>query len=166
MLLCVPLLVLLYLRIQQRRRKFAAQYGNLGLVRNAAGGGPGVRRHVPAMIFLTGITLLLISMARPQATVSVPRGGDARVDLAAVLDELGRRECNDVLVEAGPTLAAQFLQQALCDELIVYFAPKVLGPDAKPMFALEPLQRLEDALQFRMLSAELVGADLKVTLAR
>ena len=72
-LLCVPLLVLLYLRIQERRRKFAAQYGSLGLVRNTAGSGPGARRHIPAMIFLTGITLLLISMARPQATVSVPR---------------------------------------------------------------------------------------------
>ena len=50
-LFCVPLLVLLYLRMQQRRRKFAAQYGSLGLVHNAKGDGPGVRRHIPALIF-------------------------------------------------------------------------------------------------------------------
>ena len=37
------------------------------------GAGPGLRRHIPALIFLGGITLLLISMARPQATVSLPR---------------------------------------------------------------------------------------------
>ena len=59
-LLCVPLLVFLYVRMQQRRRKFAAQYGSLGLVHNTKGAGPGARRHIPALIFLTGITLLLI----------------------------------------------------------------------------------------------------------
>ena len=48
-LLCVPLLVLLYLRLQQRRRKFAAQYGSLGLAHNAKGIGPGMRRHIPAL---------------------------------------------------------------------------------------------------------------------
>ena len=98
--------------------------------------------------------------------VSVPAGPDGRVDIASVLLELGRRECNEVLVEAGPTLASRILASALCDELIVYFAPKILGADAKAMFQLDPLGRLEDALQFRIQSADVVGTDLKVTLAR
>ena len=98
--------------------------------------------------------------------VSVPAGPDGRVDIASVLLELGRRECNEVLVEAGPTLASRILASALCDELIVYFAPKILGADAKAMFQLDPLGRLEDALQFRIQSADVIGTDLKVTLAR
>jgi diaminohydroxyphosphoribosylaminopyrimidine deaminase / 5-amino-6-(5-phosphoribosylamino)uracil reductase len=98
--------------------------------------------------------------------VSVPAGADGRVDIAAVLLELGRRECNDLLVEAGPKLASLLLALELCDELIVYFAPKILGPDAKAMFQLDPLRRLEDALQFRIQSADVIGTDLKVTLAR
>ena len=49
----------------------------------------------------------------------------------AVLRELGRRQCNDVLVEAGPTLAGQFLELDLADELVVYLAPMLLGPQAR-----------------------------------
>lgn len=98
--------------------------------------------------------------------VSAPAGADGRVDIAAVLLALGQRECNDVLIEAGPRLASRVLALGLCDELIVYFAPKILGADAKAMFALDPLQRLEDALQFRIHSAEMIGTDVKITLAR
>ncbi|MGH8189168.1 MAG: bifunctional diaminohydroxyphosphoribosylaminopyrimidine deaminase/5-amino-6-(5-phosphoribosylamino)uracil reductase RibD, partial [Steroidobacteraceae bacterium] len=52
-----------------------------------------------------------------------PLAEDGRIALGHVLEELGRRQCNDVLVEAGPTLAGQFLQLGLADELIVYLAP-------------------------------------------
>ena len=72
-LFCVPLLVLLYLRIQARRRRFVARYGSLGLVHDAIGKGIGVRRHIPGMIFLAGITILIFSLARPQATISLPK---------------------------------------------------------------------------------------------
>jgi diaminohydroxyphosphoribosylaminopyrimidine deaminase / 5-amino-6-(5-phosphoribosylamino)uracil reductase len=96
----------------------------------------------------------------------VPPGVDARVDIAAVLAQLGRRECNELLVEAGPTLASRMLALDLCDELIVYVAPKILGADAKPMFQVDSLQRLEDALHFRIRNAEIIGTDLKLTLSR
>jgi len=55
------------------RHRFAARYGSLGLVHDALGSGIGFRRHVPAMIFLAGITILIFSLARPQATIDVPR---------------------------------------------------------------------------------------------
>src|SRR6266511_3916972 len=73
LLLSVPLLVLLYFFLQRRRRRFAARFGSLGLVHDAMGGDPGLRRHVPSLIFLGGVTILLISMARPQATLNLPR---------------------------------------------------------------------------------------------
>ena len=72
-LLAVPLLVLVYFRLQARRRKFAARYGSMGLIQDAKGSGLGLRRHIPALIFLVGISILLFSLARPQATVSVPK---------------------------------------------------------------------------------------------
>lgn len=97
---------------------------------------------------------------------NVPSGVDGKVEIAAVLRELGRRGCNDVLVECGPTLAGRLLTSALYDELIVYFAPKILGADAKPMFQLDSLLRLEDALQFRLRNAQVIGTDLKVTVTR
>ncbi|HEY9526093.1 MAG TPA: hypothetical protein VIR02_03360, partial [Anaerolineales bacterium] len=73
MLIAVPFLVLLYVLLQRRRHSFAARYGSLGLVHDGAGKGLGMRRHVPALIFLAGITILLFSLARPQATVGVPK---------------------------------------------------------------------------------------------
>ena len=48
----------------------------------------------------------------------------------SVLQELGRRECNDVLVEAGPTLAGGFCSR-LVDELVLYVAPMLLGAQAR-----------------------------------
>ncbi len=93
----------------------------------------------------------------------VALGEDGRVDLRAVMSELGARLCNDVLVEAGPTLCGQLIQQALVDELVVYIAPKLLGPDAKPMVQVPVLTALEQAAVFSLLSNERIGDDVKLT---
>jgi diaminohydroxyphosphoribosylaminopyrimidine deaminase/5-amino-6-(5-phosphoribosylamino)uracil reductase len=89
---------------------------------------------------------------------------DGHVDLQNVLAELGRRECNDVLVEAGPTLAGKFLQLGLADELIVYIAPIILGSEARAMALLPPLYRIEDVLRYTLRHMERIGADVKLTL--
>jgi diaminohydroxyphosphoribosylaminopyrimidine deaminase/5-amino-6-(5-phosphoribosylamino)uracil reductase len=96
--------------------------------------------------------------------VGAPLDADGHVDLQNVLAELGRRECNDVLVEAGPTLAGRFLQLGLADELIVYIAPVVLGPEARAMALLPPLYRIEDVLRYTLLDMQRIGADVKLTL--
>jgi diaminohydroxyphosphoribosylaminopyrimidine deaminase/5-amino-6-(5-phosphoribosylamino)uracil reductase len=98
--------------------------------------------------------------------ITLPADTSGGIDLLALFRELGRRECNDVLVEAGPRLAGRILALDLCDELIVYFAPRVLGPDARAMFDLPSIQRLQDSLQFRLQGAESIGPDLKVSLTR
>lgn len=87
----------------------------------------------------------------------------ARVDSATVLRELGRREINDVLVEAGPTLSGRFISSGLCDELVVYFAPKLFGPEAKPMFVIPEIQNVQDSLQFELRGTETIGPDVKLT---
>ncbi len=69
-----------------------------------------------------------------------------RADLRCLLAELGRRGCNEVLVEAGATLAGAFLQEKLVDELIVYMAPKLLGSTARPLFTL-PFESMERSTQ-------------------
>lgn len=89
---------------------------------------------------------------------------DGHVDLQNVLAELGRRECNDVLVEAGPTLAGRFLQLGLADELIVYIAPILLGSEARAMALLPPLERIEDVLRYALHGMQRVGQDVKLTL--
>ncbi|MBB6091540.1 diaminohydroxyphosphoribosylaminopyrimidine deaminase/5-amino-6-(5-phosphoribosylamino)uracil reductase [Povalibacter uvarum] len=96
--------------------------------------------------------------------IRVSADADGRVDLDHVLRELGTLQCNDVLVEAGPTLAGRLLQSGLADELIVYIAPVLLGPDARPMAQFPRLEKLSDRLQFALHRSETVGADLKLVL--
>jgi diaminohydroxyphosphoribosylaminopyrimidine deaminase/5-amino-6-(5-phosphoribosylamino)uracil reductase len=85
-----------------------------------------------------------------------------RVSLAEVLTELGRRQCNDVLVEAGPTLSTAFIQAGLADELVVYLAPVLLGPDARAMTTLSKLEELAAARRFFLVSHDRIGDDLRL----
>jgi diaminohydroxyphosphoribosylaminopyrimidine deaminase / 5-amino-6-(5-phosphoribosylamino)uracil reductase len=94
--------------------------------------------------------------------IAGPLDEQGRIALPQVLEELGRRQCNDVLVEAGPTLAGRFLQLGLADELIVFLAPVMLGADARPMAVLAGLNRIEDAARYTLKDLRRVGDDLKL----
>ena len=72
-------------------------------------------------------------------------------------------QCYEVLVEAGASVAGSFLQQQLVDELIVYQAPCLLGTQARPMVAINPLS-LAQQLRFDIQRHEQLGSDLKLTL--
>lgn len=69
----------------------------------------------------------------------------------------------DVLVEAGPTLAAAFLEAGLVDELIVYLAPTLLGSQARPMFNLA-LSRMQEQYRLQITELSQVGQDIRVIL--
>jgi len=86
-----------------------------------------------------------------------------QIDPAVLLDELGRRQVNEVLVEAGHTLAGAFLASGLWDELVLYLAPRFLGDDARPLAALR-FPSLDAALGAKIVVHERVGDDLKLTL--
>ena len=111
MLLSVPLLVLFYIFLQGRRRRFAARYGSLGLVNDNAGSGIGMRRHIPALIFLAGITILLFSLARPQATVSVPKIEGTVMLTFDVSGSMAAEDLQPTRMEAAKLAARQFVEQ-------------------------------------------------------
>lgn len=98
--------------------------------------------------------------------VAAELSADGRVDLDFVLSELGRRMCNDVLVEAGPTLVGRILQLGLADEMIAYVAPVLLGPDARAMANLPALQTLDQAQRYTMHAVDRIGDDVRLTLRR
>jgi diaminohydroxyphosphoribosylaminopyrimidine deaminase/5-amino-6-(5-phosphoribosylamino)uracil reductase len=98
--------------------------------------------------------------------VAAELDADGRIDLDFVLQELGRRMCNDVLVEAGPTLVGRILQLGLADEIVAYVAPVLLGPDARPMASLPALQTLDAAQRYTMHAVERIGDDVRLTLRR
>jgi diaminohydroxyphosphoribosylaminopyrimidine deaminase/5-amino-6-(5-phosphoribosylamino)uracil reductase len=89
---------------------------------------------------------------------------DGRIDLDSMLQELGRRMCNDVLVEAGPTLVGRILQLGIADELIAYIAPTLLGPDARAMARLPLLKTLDQAQRYTLHTIDRIGDDVRLTL--
>jgi diaminohydroxyphosphoribosylaminopyrimidine deaminase/5-amino-6-(5-phosphoribosylamino)uracil reductase len=87
--------------------------------------------------------------------------GAGKVDLPALMLELGRREINEVHVEAGAKLNASLVREGCVDELLVYLAPSLIGA-GQGMFALPPLGRLADKIALRFHAVTPVGADLRI----
>jgi diaminohydroxyphosphoribosylaminopyrimidine deaminase/5-amino-6-(5-phosphoribosylamino)uracil reductase len=92
--------------------------------------------------------------------------GTTRLSLPDVLDRLGRREINELWVEAGARLAGRLLDEALADELILYIAPKLLGPKARPLADIADVQQLKDARRLAIIETRQIGEDLRIRLRR
>ncbi len=85
----------------------------------------------------------------------------AKVDLQAMVLDLAQREINELHVEAGFKLNGSLLKAGVVDELLLYTAPKLLGPGMG--IANTPvLVQLGDAVQLDFKSADLVGEDLRI----
>lgn len=87
---------------------------------------------------------------------------EGRVDLLAVLEELGRRGMTDALVEGGPTVAGDAVERSLVDRFIFYLAPKLLGPAGLASIGELAAPNIADARDLTVLSVRRVGADLKI----
>ena len=93
--------------------------------------------------------------------VEVPADAQGKTDLAAVLADLATRGVNELHVEAGHQLNGSLLKASLVDELLVYLAPKMLGP-GRGMAAFGPLERLADGLSLAFIESTAVGPDLRI----
>ena len=89
-------------------------------------------------------------------------GSAGQVDLQALLAELARRGCNEVLVESGARLAGAFWQAGLVDELLLYLAPTLLGSLARPLLEL-PLAQMAEAPRLQISEVRAVGGDWRIT---
>jgi len=105
-------------------------------------------------------------MALSPATAAAGQGQDApgRVDLVALFAELARREVNEVLVEAGPTLAGAALQAGLVDELVLYLAPHLMGDFARGLLRLPGLAEMRQRIPLELTDLRHLGPDLRLTL--
>lgn len=87
---------------------------------------------------------------------------DGKVDLAAVLEELGRRQITDVLVEGGPTVAGDLVERNLLDRYVFYVAPKMLGHLGLSAIAGLVVTNVAEARELTITGVHRVGADIKV----
>ncbi|HJV28490.1 MAG TPA: bifunctional diaminohydroxyphosphoribosylaminopyrimidine deaminase/5-amino-6-(5-phosphoribosylamino)uracil reductase RibD [Aromatoleum sp.] len=85
-----------------------------------------------------------------------------KVDLSALMLELGRRGFNEVHAEAGFRLNGSLLREGCVDELLLYLAPMLVGDAAQGLFNLAELTRLDEAVRLDVRDLRRVGEDLRL----
>jgi diaminohydroxyphosphoribosylaminopyrimidine deaminase/5-amino-6-(5-phosphoribosylamino)uracil reductase len=85
-----------------------------------------------------------------------------KVDLAAMMRELGRRELNEVHVESGNRLNGALMRAGVVDELLIYLAPQLLGDVARGMFDLGALTSLGQRVDLQIGDLRRIGPDLRL----
>ncbi|WP_438997841.1 bifunctional diaminohydroxyphosphoribosylaminopyrimidine deaminase/5-amino-6-(5-phosphoribosylamino)uracil reductase RibD [Variovorax beijingensis] len=99
------------------------------------------------------------------ATITYLPNAQGKVDLAAMLRDLARREVNELHVESGHKLNGSLLREGLVDELLVYLAPKLIGDGldmASGIHTGGPLADLAGALPLEFRTIEQIGPDLRI----
>ena len=132
-LLIVPVLVVGYIVRERRRPRNAARFANLALLPNVVDHAPGARRHLPVVILLVAFSLLVVGVARPHASVSVPRE-EATVILA--LDVSNSMRANDV--QPTRLAAAQAAAEAFVAKVPKKFQVGVVTFASRATVALPP----------------------------
>ena len=130
-----------------------------------------------APLFIAGRAVFIYAAARNDAKAAILEAKGAKiiylsghhadgtptgkVDLAAMLRDLGQREINELHVEAGHKLNGSLVREGLVDEFLVYLAPKLIGQGAD-MANFGPLTNLADAMTLTFKSTDMVGPDLRI----
>jgi len=110
-LVLVPIFVATYLWLQQRRRDQLARYGDAGLMPGSASRGrSGVRRHLPAVLFLLALTILIVALARPQTVLSLPRLEGTVVMAFDVSGSMAADDLKPTRLDAAKAAATDFVQ--------------------------------------------------------
>ncbi|SCC12304.1 bifunctional diaminohydroxyphosphoribosylaminopyrimidine deaminase/5-amino-6-(5-phosphoribosylamino)uracil reductase RibD [Gilliamella intestini] len=105
-------------------------------------------------------------IAKQNTKLIIESSSCKQINLSKLFALLAEKQINSVWVEAGAHLAGALIEQDLVDELIIYYAPKLLGHNALDMCILPNLQKLSLAPQFEFESIAMVGDDLRVILKR
>jgi Ca-activated chloride channel family protein len=164
LLLALPVLVLLYLWLLYRRKKNTVRFASLALVKQAAGKGPGWRRHVPPALMLTAIAALLVATARPLAIVTLPSQQET---IILAMDVSGSMQATDVL--PNRLVAAQEAAKAFIRELPRSVRVGVVSFAGTAAVVQPPTQSREDIVaaidRFQLQRGTAIGSGIVLSLA-
>src|SRR5690242_8805656 len=114
----IPLLIIAYLLILRRRKKYAVRYSSLSLVRVAMTRQSQWRRHLPFVLFLLALSSLMVAMMRPVTTATLP-APNATIILAI---DVSRSMCSTDIqpnrLEAVKSAALDFIADQKSDTQI------------------------------------------------
>lgn len=124
-----------------------------------------------AKILQNGNALIAFAKPSPEKEAGLLSAGaellfipnsDEKVCLKTLLSHLARREINEVLCEGGEGLNGALMAQGLVDELLIYYAPKLMGSTAKSMLAMPEFTNMQQAVALTILDIRNIGSDIRV----
>jgi diaminohydroxyphosphoribosylaminopyrimidine deaminase/5-amino-6-(5-phosphoribosylamino)uracil reductase len=133
------------------------------------------RLRMPAtarMLDRPGRTLVVTASQDPQQAAALRERGaeivilstaQGVIDVDALMAQLAAREVNELFVEAGATLAGSLLSGGYVDEVLLYYAPHIMGSHERAMFNLPALGKMADRLELTVTDSRAVGRDWRVT---
>ena len=159
----LPLLVLAYVYIARRRKKFAVRYSNLALLKEAMSGASW-RRHVPPFLLLVGLAALIVAIARPSALMTLPSQHETVI---MAMDVSGSMRASDV--EPNRLAAAQAAAKAFIADQPDSVRIGIVAFAGTATVAQAPTKNKEDLYaaidRFQLQRATAIGSAIIVSLA-
>jgi diaminohydroxyphosphoribosylaminopyrimidine deaminase/5-amino-6-(5-phosphoribosylamino)uracil reductase len=91
----------------------------------------------------------------------LPEDSAGRVDLNVLINGLGERQIDSLLVEGGSGIAAAFLQQRLLDRLTFIIAPKLIGGESAPTpIGGQGIASMTEAIALKEPTVRMLGTDV------
>src|SRR3954465_12946772 len=164
LLLLLPVLVGAYVWVLRRKKKFALRYASLDIVKEAMGAGAGVRRHVPPALFLLALAVMILAIARPAATVTLPSQHEPVI---LAMDVSGSMRAADV--EPNRLVASQNAAKAFVAEQPENVRIGVVAFAGTATLAQAPTRNREEIVaaidRFQLQRATAIGSAILVSLA-
>jgi Ca-activated chloride channel homolog len=140
LLLALPLITVAYFRVLKRRSAMAARHARLETVGVSATSGP--RRALPPLLWLLGLTTLILAIARPEASLVLP----ARIEtIILALDMSGSMRATDL--EPTRIVAAQNAAKAFVEAQPRHVKVGVVGIAASAALVQSPTDNREQIIQ-------------------
>jgi diaminohydroxyphosphoribosylaminopyrimidine deaminase/5-amino-6-(5-phosphoribosylamino)uracil reductase len=122
-----------------------------------------------AAIFNEAGRVLLVGPRSLPSRKEVPPGAEywsvdsdhEKLDLGQLIKRLADQGCNEVLVEAGPTLAGAFVSAGLVDEIWIYQSPDIIGASGRGMFVMPGIKTIQEKISFELIDSRPVGGDVR-----
>ena len=160
----LPLLLAAYVWVLRRKKKLAVRYASLSMVREAMGAGSRIKRHLPPLLFFLALAAMILAVARPQATVTLPTQHETVI---LAMDISGSMRATDV--EPNRLVAAQNAAKQFVSEQPENVRVGVVAFAGTATVAQAPTRNREDVIaaidRFQLQRATAIGSAIIVSLA-
>ncbi len=125
------------------------------------------------ILSVPGKTIVVCAVNKPKEASALEQAGAdvlclpdryGMVDVEALLLELGKRQINELMIEAGATLCGTFMHKKLIDEIVVYMAPILMGDAASGLLNLPGMLSMKQKIPVEITDMRAVGKDWRITI--